>query len=80
MSLAFTDALTEHLTRQFVGSPKTVAERVQKYVDAGYNRMIVQPDMHSVPRQLQAQTLTRFAREVAPHFAAKLSERRRAVS
>lgn len=57
-----------YIYSQLVGSPDTVAKRVQGYIDAGFDRIIVHGDLPSVPRRNQLRNLELFAREVAPRF------------
>jgi alkanesulfonate monooxygenase SsuD/methylene tetrahydromethanopterin reductase-like flavin-dependent oxidoreductase (luciferase family) len=54
---------------QLIGSPETVAERVQFFVDAGFNHLIPQTVVPGTPREVQRRWAERFAREVAPHFS-----------
>jgi alkanesulfonate monooxygenase SsuD/methylene tetrahydromethanopterin reductase-like flavin-dependent oxidoreductase (luciferase family) len=56
-----------------VGSPKTVAERLQTYIDIGFNSFILQAATPDIPQSLRAQWLTRFAREVAPLFSTRFA-------
>ena len=73
------EANEKFIQRQFIGSPQTVRERVQKYIDIGYDRIIVQVDLHSVSREDQIRSLTRFAEEVAPEFSTTFQRRMAAV-
>jgi alkanesulfonate monooxygenase SsuD/methylene tetrahydromethanopterin reductase-like flavin-dependent oxidoreductase (luciferase family) len=54
---------------QLIGSPETVAERVQWFVDAGFNHIIPQTVVPGTPVQVQRRWAERFAREVAPRFS-----------
>ncbi len=54
---------------QFVGSPETVRSRVADYLEAGFNSFLVHVATPGVPRRHRHEWLSRFAREVAPHFA-----------
>lgn len=60
---------------QLVGNPDTVAKRVQGYIDAGFDRIIVHADLPSVPRQMQMEHIELFAKEVAPRFAPQFGPR-----
>ena len=53
---------------QIVGSPETVAARVQDFADAGFNHIILHTVTPGTPRDVQLRWATRFAREVAPRF------------
>jgi alkanesulfonate monooxygenase SsuD/methylene tetrahydromethanopterin reductase-like flavin-dependent oxidoreductase (luciferase family) len=53
---------------QLVGSPDTVAERVQAYVDAGFNHLFLHTATPGVPHDVRRVWTKRFAEEVAPCF------------
>jgi alkanesulfonate monooxygenase SsuD/methylene tetrahydromethanopterin reductase-like flavin-dependent oxidoreductase (luciferase family) len=53
---------------QLVGSPETVAERVQQYVDVGFNHLFLHTATPGVPHEVRRQWASRFALEVAPRF------------
>ena len=48
--------------------PETVRRRVQKYVDLGFNHIIMQVATPGVSQRLRQEWLSRFAKEVAPDF------------
>jgi alkanesulfonate monooxygenase SsuD/methylene tetrahydromethanopterin reductase-like flavin-dependent oxidoreductase (luciferase family) len=53
---------------QLVGSPETVAERVQEYVDIGFNHLFLHAATPGVPHDVRRVWTKRFAEEVAPQF------------
>jgi alkanesulfonate monooxygenase SsuD/methylene tetrahydromethanopterin reductase-like flavin-dependent oxidoreductase (luciferase family) len=53
---------------QLVGSPDTVAQRVQDYVDIGFNHLFLHTATPGVPHDVRREWTRRFAREVAPRF------------
>jgi alkanesulfonate monooxygenase SsuD/methylene tetrahydromethanopterin reductase-like flavin-dependent oxidoreductase (luciferase family) len=53
---------------QLIGSPETVARRVQEFADAGFNHIILHTATPGTPRHVQHRWAERFAREVAPRF------------
>jgi len=62
---------------QFFGSARTVRDRVQQYIDVGFNNFIVMAATPGIPQHLRRDWLGRFARDVAPHFANGFVEGRR---
>ncbi|MBN3801544.1 LLM class flavin-dependent oxidoreductase [Paraburkholderia sp. Ac-20336] len=62
---------------QLFGSPATVCERVQEYLDVGFNHLIVMAATPGIPQQRRREWLGRFASEVAPHFSAEFAQRAR---
>jgi alkanesulfonate monooxygenase SsuD/methylene tetrahydromethanopterin reductase-like flavin-dependent oxidoreductase (luciferase family) len=64
------DALGPLLEWSFVGSAKTVRRKVEQYLDAGFNYVMVNPSLPGLPHRLRQDWLTRFGRDVMPHFAA----------
>ncbi len=54
---------------QLVGSPDTVAQRVQAYVDVGFNHLFLHTATPGVPAPVRREWTRRFAEEVAPRFA-----------
>lgn len=53
---------------QLVGSPDTVAQRVQDYVDIGFNHLFLHAATPGVPHDVRREWTRRFAQEVAPRF------------
>jgi alkanesulfonate monooxygenase SsuD/methylene tetrahydromethanopterin reductase-like flavin-dependent oxidoreductase (luciferase family) len=53
---------------QLVGSPDTVAERVQQYVNIGFNHLFLHTATPGVPHEVRREWTSRFALEVAPRF------------
>jgi len=53
---------------QLVGSPETVAERVQEYVDVGFNHLFLHAATPGVPHDVRRGWTKRFIDEVAPQF------------
>lgn len=62
------DSAPEFATTQLIGSPATVAAAVRQWVDAGFDRIILQCPMPGVPRAEQRAWIELFAKEVAPQF------------
>ena len=74
------DNLGPWLDLQLVGRAETVCERLQAYVDLGFNHFILQNATYGMPRAYRHEMWERFARDVAPHFAARRSEPLRQAS
>jgi alkanesulfonate monooxygenase SsuD/methylene tetrahydromethanopterin reductase-like flavin-dependent oxidoreductase (luciferase family) len=55
---------------QLVGSPDTVARKTARYIEAGFNHIFVHAATPGVPAKVRREWTERFAREVAPRFAA----------
>jgi alkanesulfonate monooxygenase SsuD/methylene tetrahydromethanopterin reductase-like flavin-dependent oxidoreductase (luciferase family) len=53
---------------QLVGSPETVAERVQQYVGVGFNHLFLHTATPGIPHEVRREWTSRFALEVAPRF------------
>ncbi len=53
---------------QLVGSPDTVARRVQEYVDIGFNHLFLHTATPGVPHDVRRVWTKRFVEEVAPRF------------
>jgi len=67
--LAEPDNIDGFAAHNLVGSAQTVAERVEKLAEIGFNHIIVHPATVGVPRALRHDVLRRFAETVAPHFS-----------
>ena len=61
----------------FVGGAATVRQRVQDYLDCGFDNLMVQPSSPGIPEDLRRDWLRRFATEVAPEFSSRFSHVRR---
>jgi alkanesulfonate monooxygenase SsuD/methylene tetrahydromethanopterin reductase-like flavin-dependent oxidoreductase (luciferase family) len=53
---------------QLVGSPETVAQRVQAYMDLGFNHLFLHTATPGVPHDVRRVWTKRFMEEVAPRF------------
>jgi alkanesulfonate monooxygenase SsuD/methylene tetrahydromethanopterin reductase-like flavin-dependent oxidoreductase (luciferase family) len=58
---------------QLVGSPDTVAQRVQLYLDAGFNHLFLHTATPGTPKEVRREWTRRFALEVAPRFSREFS-------
>jgi len=65
------DNLGPYIDVTFVGSAETVRERVQEYLDCGFNNLMVMPSSPGIPQGLRHDWLERFAKEVAPEFSSR---------
>ena len=54
------------LDRSLVGSPETVARRVNELRAIGFNYMLISNAMAGVPREVRHRMMRRFAEEVIP--------------
>jgi alkanesulfonate monooxygenase SsuD/methylene tetrahydromethanopterin reductase-like flavin-dependent oxidoreductase (luciferase family) len=52
-----------------IGSPGTVAERIERLAEGGWNSFLFRVDWAGMPVEMVRRTLTRFAEEVMPRFA-----------
>src|SRR5690606_35073481 len=64
---------------QFFGTPKTIRRQVGRYTALGFNKFIVTVNTPGIPQKLRHEWLTRFARDVAPEFAASFGKGRAAA-
>jgi alkanesulfonate monooxygenase SsuD/methylene tetrahydromethanopterin reductase-like flavin-dependent oxidoreductase (luciferase family) len=55
-------------TFQLVGSPDTVAAKVQSYADAGFDHLFLHTATAGIPFEVRSDWVKRFAQEVAPAF------------
>lgn len=53
----------------FIGSPDTVAAKVQEFIDLGFNDFIIQNSTPYIPRDVRRGWTDLFAKEVMPRFA-----------
>jgi alkanesulfonate monooxygenase SsuD/methylene tetrahydromethanopterin reductase-like flavin-dependent oxidoreductase (luciferase family) len=58
---------------QLVGSHDTVAQRVQQYLDAGFNHLFLHTATPGTPKDVRREWARRFALEVAPRFSPQTS-------
>jgi alkanesulfonate monooxygenase SsuD/methylene tetrahydromethanopterin reductase-like flavin-dependent oxidoreductase (luciferase family) len=58
---------------QLIGSPPTVAAKLQSFVDIGFNNFILQFSTPGVPVEVRRRWASLFAREVAPSFSPAFS-------
>jgi alkanesulfonate monooxygenase SsuD/methylene tetrahydromethanopterin reductase-like flavin-dependent oxidoreductase (luciferase family) len=61
--------IPEWTKAQIIGSPATCSQRVQHFVDCGFNHIILHTVTPGAPREAQHRWAERFARDVAPAFA-----------
>jgi alkanesulfonate monooxygenase SsuD/methylene tetrahydromethanopterin reductase-like flavin-dependent oxidoreductase (luciferase family) len=62
--------LEGYIAQNLVGSPETVARRVQEIADLGFDYLVVSNATYGVPRAVRHQTIRLFAEEVMPRFRA----------
>ena len=63
--------LRPYMDVTFVGGAATVRQRVQDYLDCGFDNLMVQPSSPGIPQPLRHDWLRRFATEVAPEFSSR---------
>jgi len=73
------DNLGPLIESSFIGSAATVRRQVQRYLDAGFNYVMVNPSLPGLPHRMRQDWLGRFGRDVMPHFAAGPSRAERAA-
>jgi alkanesulfonate monooxygenase SsuD/methylene tetrahydromethanopterin reductase-like flavin-dependent oxidoreductase (luciferase family) len=68
--IAYTDPdnLGPLIESSLIGGPDTVRRQVQRFLDAGYNYLLAVPSLPGLPHKMRQDWLTRFARDVMPHF------------
>ncbi|MFV0295264.1 MAG: LLM class flavin-dependent oxidoreductase [Hyphomicrobiaceae bacterium] len=54
------------LDRNLIGSPETVAKRINELRAIGFNYFLLSNSMHGVPRDVRHRMMRRFAKEVLP--------------
>jgi alkanesulfonate monooxygenase SsuD/methylene tetrahydromethanopterin reductase-like flavin-dependent oxidoreductase (luciferase family) len=52
-----------------IGSPDTVADKLQILADGGWNTVVFRTDWAGMPVEMMRRTITRFAEEVMPRFS-----------
>ena len=57
------------LDQNLVGSPETIAARIRKLQDIGFNYFVVTNATYGVPRSVRQSTIRLFANEVIPMVA-----------
>ena len=62
------DNLGPLIEASMIGPAGTVRAKMHALLDVGYNYVILIPSIPSVPAALRQDWLTRFARDVMPHF------------
>jgi alkanesulfonate monooxygenase SsuD/methylene tetrahydromethanopterin reductase-like flavin-dependent oxidoreductase (luciferase family) len=62
--------LGPYLAQNLVGSPATVARRLQQFADLGFNYFLISNATYGVPRAVRHDTIRRFAEEVVPRMQA----------
>jgi alkanesulfonate monooxygenase SsuD/methylene tetrahydromethanopterin reductase-like flavin-dependent oxidoreductase (luciferase family) len=60
---------------QLIGSPETVASKIQRFIDIGFTSFILVFASPGVPVAVRHRWAERFAREVAPRFPSALGSR-----
>jgi alkanesulfonate monooxygenase SsuD/methylene tetrahydromethanopterin reductase-like flavin-dependent oxidoreductase (luciferase family) len=65
------DNLGQLFSVSLIGSAETVRRRLQKFLDVGYNYVMVQPSLPGLPHHIRQDWLTRFGRDVMPHFSTR---------
>ncbi len=63
----------------FVGSPSTVIEKIERHIEMGYNHFAVHADLYGLPFERIEQSMTMFAKEIAPHFSTGFGEKKQAA-
>ena len=54
------------LDQNLVGSPETIAARIRKLQDIGFNYFVITNATYGVPRSVRQSTIRLFANEVMP--------------
>ena len=60
------DNLGSLIDVSFIGSPDTVAAKVRRYLDLGYDYLLLNASTPGMPEAMRHDWLTRFARDVVP--------------
>jgi alkanesulfonate monooxygenase SsuD/methylene tetrahydromethanopterin reductase-like flavin-dependent oxidoreductase (luciferase family) len=64
----------------FIGAPETVARKVQRYLDLGYDYLVLNASTPGMPEAMRHDWLTRFARDVVPLLREPAPERAKVVA
>ena len=78
-SLGKPEVMEQVLDLLFVGSPDTVAEKIERHIEMGYNHFVAHCDLHALPFEKIERSMTMFANEVAPRFQTGFGERKAAA-
>ena len=62
------DNLDSLIDVSFIGSPESVRAKVQKYLDLGYDYLLLNASTPGMPEHMRHDWLTRFARDVLPYL------------
>ena len=62
------DNLDSLIDVSFIGSPESVRAKVRKYLDLGYDYLLLNASTPGMPEHLRHDWLTRFARDVLPYL------------
>jgi alkanesulfonate monooxygenase SsuD/methylene tetrahydromethanopterin reductase-like flavin-dependent oxidoreductase (luciferase family) len=54
---------------QLIGSPETVQRKLQRYIDIGFNHVILHFSTPGIPTDVRRRWAARFAADVAPYFS-----------
>jgi len=64
---------------QLIGSPETVRRKLQRYIDIGFNHVILHFSTPGIPPDVRRRWAARFAADVAPYFSPQPAGRPTAV-
>ena len=59
---------------RLIGSPESVARKLERYVQMGFRYITLQTNNPGMPKSLQRESLTRFAREIGPRFSSRFAK------
>jgi alkanesulfonate monooxygenase SsuD/methylene tetrahydromethanopterin reductase-like flavin-dependent oxidoreductase (luciferase family) len=77
---AHPDGLGTLIDVSFIGAPETVARKVQRYLDLGYDYLVLNASTPGMPEAMRHDWLTRFARDVVPLLREPAPERAKVVA
>ena len=63
------ESLAEYMRWHLIGSPETVRRRIEELASFGFDYFVIGSNTPGVPKQLQRESLARFAKEVAPKLS-----------